>query len=297
MNDDSERQDWDKGEHGVGVQDESHREAEVLAATEALLRYVLGAHPDIALVLIEGFCYATWTLDVRQRLGHLYGVPVIPARDLYVGRDCRSNWRGSALFKHQPRWAHERIAHGLRAWWCYFQQHVMSLAPGPIKPLPVPIALETLRDRFIVCEVPLSVYDPKAPVTLPNVVSGNWTLFADRPEKPGWISEGNKSTIDFPLKFGASPRIMIVFTQGYEGFDDAWVSMPNQSKNILTLQGRHRSHVTQSELFVINAQQDANEQLVGGIKGFGVQPHSEQTLRIQQKGMSNKVKITWVSSC
>ena len=90
---------------------------------------------------------------------------------------------------------------------------------------------------------------------------------------------------------------MIVFTQGYEGFDDAWVSMPNQSKNILTLQGRHRSRVTQRELFVINAQQDANEQLVGVIKGFGVQPHSEQTLRIQQKGMSNKVKITWVSSC
>merc|ERR1711937_180004 len=130
----------------------------------------------------------------------------------------------------------------------------------------------------------------------PAVIAGNWTVYADRPEKPGWISD-DEGIIEYPLKFGASPRIMIVFTQGYEGFDDAFVSMPDSSKNILTLQGRHQSHVTQSELFVINAQQDANEHLVGGIKGFGVQPHSEQTLRIQHKGMSDKVKITWVSSC
>ena len=90
---------------------------------------------------------------------------------------------------------------------------------------------------------------------------------------------------------------MIVFTQGYEGFDDAFVSMPDSSTNRFTLAGTHRAHVTQSELLVINAKQNGNEQLVGGVKGFGVAPHTEHVLRIQKTKGRGKVKITWVSSC
>ena len=48
---------------------------------------------------------------------------------------------------------------------------------------------------------------------------------------------------------------------------------------------------------MINAKQDANEQLIGGVKGFGIAPNSEHTLRIQKRGAPGKVKITWVSSC
>lgn len=73
--------------------------------------------------------------------------------------------------------------------------------------------------------------------------------------------------------------------------------MPDASRNHFTLAGTHKAHVTQSELLVINAKQDANEQLIGGVKGFGIAPNSEHTLRIQKRGAPGKVKITWVSSC
>ena len=40
----------------------------------------------------------------------------------------------------------------------------------------------------------------------------NWTLEADRPNKPGWITYGpSGATIDFDLSFGASPRLIMLF--------------------------------------------------------------------------------------
>ena len=308
-NDDGEKQDWGAAEqttagHTLGrATNDSARDEEVLAATEALVRYMLEKHPRTALLFVEGFCYATWTLRVRERVGTRYGVPVVPAKALFTepvpSPRC---WRGGPALKHQPYYAHERLAHGLHAWWCAFRKRIRKLSPQPQSPMPSPIASSELRDRFRVCDAPLSVYDAIAmergvPVdSQPAVIAGNWTLYADRPEKPGWISD-DEGIIEYPLKFGASPRIMIVFTQGYEGFDDAFVSMPDSSTNRFTLAGTHRAHVTQSELLVINAKQNGNEQLVGGVKGFGVAPHTEHVLRIQKNKGRGKVKITWVSSC
>lgn len=308
-NDDGEKQDWgaaDQARKEAGAMTAGaavDRDGEVLAATEALVRYVLSAWPDLAVVLVEGFCYATWTRDVKEEVGARYGVPVVPAAALFA-EPCARCWRGGPQIKHQPYWAHERLARGLRAWWCAFRRRVLSEPAGRPAPLPAPVAPPALRDRFQVCDDPLAVYDALALEhaaggggARPAVVNGNWTLYADRPEKPGWIADGDRDTIEFPLKFGASPRIMIVFTQGYEGFDDATVTMPDVSPNHFTLAGTHRARVTQSELLLINAKQDANEQLVGGVKGFGVAPHSTHTLRIAKNSDRGKVKVTWVSSC
>ena len=228
-NDDGEKQDWGAAEQREGTAiDESARDVEVAAATEALTRYMLEKHPNTALVFVEGFCYATWTLVARERVGTHYGVPVVPAKSLFTEPVPTPRcWRGGPAIKHQPYYAHERLAYGLHAWLCSFRKRILALSPAPQGPPPAPIAPPELRERFRVCDTPLSVYDAIAMEHQPGdgpqpaILAGNWTLYADRPEKPGWISEGTEGVIEFPLKFGASPRIMIVFTQGYEGFDDA----------------------------------------------------------------------------
>ena len=45
--------------------------------------------------------------------------------------------------------------------------------------------------------------------TGPVVTAGNWTLYEDRPNKPGWISNELNSVITFNLKFGEQPRLSI----------------------------------------------------------------------------------------
>ena len=48
----------------------------------------------------------------------------------------------------------------------------------------------------------------------PNVSRGNWTLYADRSGKPGFISTGpHGSQLEFWLRFGAQPRL---------GFQAGW---------------------------------------------------------------------------
>ena len=73
----------------------------------------------------------------------------------------------------------------------------------------------------IVCQKPLTTYDPFAMVDRDElrrpgvrVVKGNWTLYADRAEKPGWISTGPMdSEIEFDLTVGKIPRVTIVYDQ------------------------------------------------------------------------------------
>lgn len=50
-----------------------------------------------------------------------------------------------------------------------------------------------------------------------RVTAGNWTLYEDRRNKPGWITSGPVlSTLEFRLAFGARPRITLAYLRGYD---------------------------------------------------------------------------------
>jgi len=78
-----------------------------------------------------------------------------------------------------------------------------------------------------VCRQPRALYDASrllgAGAAIPGVaIRGNWTLREERRGKPAWVSEGpGGSTIAFDLRFGAAPRAVVSWVQGYEGFGDA----------------------------------------------------------------------------
>ena len=58
-----------------------------------------------------------------------------------------------------------------------------------------------------------------------RIVSGDWRLLEDRPGKPGWVTTVAGAAIEFELTFGQSPRVVVVYEVGYEGFGDATISL------------------------------------------------------------------------
>lgn len=118
-----------------------------------------------------------------------------------------------------------------------------------------------------------------------RVKAGNWSLFADRPGKPGWISEGlTGALIGFDLSFGGTPRASVVYEQGYEGFGDAEVRMADRSSTRQFLRGLRvdKERVTQSQTLILPS--------------IHLRPWSRETLWVQMVSEA-KVKIRLVSSC
>lgn len=227
--------------------------------------------------------------------------------------------------------AHEHLSNILLAW-------IEAFDPTPsavrqlVTPPPVPLAPAELRARFRVCPMELSSYnayrayqDPSLSLS-PLMVGDTWKLIEDRPGKPRWITTTPGSTIDFPLRFGMSPRLTIVFMQGSETFGNAKLTMSTRwyrnqldgSKHsthlwtegfFVTLEGTHTSFGTQAHAETLNvAQEKVDHKNPGGVRGFGVKPFSNATMRIQfqptkkqlyalKKGATAKFAIVHVSSC
>ena len=131
-----------------------------------------------------------------------------------------------------------------------------------------------------------------------RVLSGNWSLYEDRPGKRAWITSGPLgSEIAFDLEFGRAPRVTMVYTRSYESFGEVEVSMGSSSASFRA-SGTHRERNTQSSLLVMNVAQASNEGHVGGVLGFGVAPFSNATLRLKYVSTPPlKFRVSYVSSC
>jgi hypothetical protein len=88
---------------------------------------------------------------------------------------------------------------------------------------------------FSVCIHPLSRYSAEKSWTAPGspnptVTNGNFTLYADVPGKPGWISSTPGSTIQFKLRFGLAPKLSISYLRSYEGFGVGQIEFPDNKR-------------------------------------------------------------------
>ena len=160
---------------------------------------------------------------------------------------------------------------------------------------------------------------------------GKWKRVEDRPGKFRWTTSAPGAVIEFPLRFGPSPRLTVVYTKSYESFGSAnltmstrWfrqqvdlesgISSDTKKKRWDTwgyftiLQGTHSTHSTQSHAEVINVAQDGVQHKVeGGVVGFGVRPNSNATMRLEfmcegtgecdKKKKKQKFAVEYVSSC
>ena len=284
LNDQSQRQDWTTASAGAPGQPSADapspskssfwwaREwarrssgaatAEVGAATESMLRYLLTALPNSALWLVESSCSSEASRDEHQRVAAHYGVPFFAYADVLRQGCDRTSWAGGDV---HPTWhTHEYIAQALAVWWQSFGAHprtrhaaarrsdasARSEHDAP-RPLPAPL-LPSLRDRFAICASMLSVYDARTALTAAQdalarhythegasaptphgvrIVSGDWVLEDRGRGKAGWLSKGQAgSVLEFDVPFGRSPRLSLVYERSYERFGRARVALKGVHK-------------------------------------------------------------------
>ena len=132
-----------------------------------------------------------------------------------------------------------------------------------------------------------------------KVLSGNWSLYEDRPGKPGWISTKRGGVIEFNVKFGENPRLILGFLRSYEGLGDAIFSMPLINRRSVILPGIEKEqHASQTYSLNMNVKQEIFHEKFGlnGVLGWGIKPHTETKARIM--AMSNmKFKLLYVIAC
>jgi hypothetical protein len=141
-----------------------------------------------------------------------------------------------------------------------------------------------------------------------HVAFGTWALYADRPEKPGWITSGVASAIEFELRFGGSPRLTIIYERSYEGFGSVVVQLLRREpvggnaqvlNGHVLLDGLHRDtrNVTLTEVATLNVKMPAMARFPGG---FNVRPYTSDLvarLTFRPRGTGSKFKLRYVGSC
>ena len=222
---------------------------DVIGATEVLLRHVLSKFPSqTAIVLMDGSCCVSrsyersragvcgatfkefYELSRRSRaaLAAAYGLPYLSYEDMLNDECTNANY--FAAYAHPNANTHIVMTEALSLWWVALAQR-LATTPSPrrenahghsssVKALHPPLT-RRWANYDVVCQEPLTTYDPfnlvdSDELNRPGVrvIEGNWTLYADRAEKPGWISTGPiNSEIEFDLQFGKIPRVTIVYDQ------------------------------------------------------------------------------------
>lgn len=132
--------------------------------------------------------------------------------------DCHPNWRTHQLYA-------DSIA---SSWGRAYERFCASpdLAPPP---LPKRTFWDpSILAIFPVCEQPASYYSAfkaGSPGAAQPVAMNNWSLYEDRPGKPGWITEEDGANITFRVNFGNQAMLSITHLVSYEGMGKAYLSV------------------------------------------------------------------------
>lgn len=146
-----------------------------------------------------------------------------------------------------------------------------------------------------------SAFNPPHGPQAPSVLSGNWRLFEDRPNKPGWIADAKDSTIRFPLHFGPKPRLSITYLRSYEGLGEVEVAMNNHSGILSGLWDEGYSEkVSQSYSLWFDADRKSSvshheRYIVENDGGFAILPGASMDFDVRV--LQGKFKIIEVMAC
>eukprot|EP00435_Cladocopium_sp_Y103_P026535 s416_g6.t1 len=156
------------------------------------------------------------------------------------------------------------------------------------------------RNRFPRCMYPCSVLSAVRSSTVqPKILRGNWTLYEDRPGKPGWISREPGSLMQVELCFRQSPTFTFTYLRSYEKLGAGRLFLNGRNVTIPGLWAS-AAKVSQSETFFSDAGRDLLQPGFQRVAGFNVKPNSTLPLRIEnlKVGVSdNKMKVIEIVSC
>lgn len=273
---------------------------EVLAATEQLIRY-LQQDMKMMVWVVEGMCLS---LSLHSRNAHAYAAHFhgVHYSSYPVMADTFPGVCDGDLWGHtnHPVWmVHQMMAFMLASAWDMAVSSAATISKA-----------EDLQ-RIAICTEPSFSWSAFDAHTTPPpflVTNGSWQWAEDRPGKPGLLSSVNGSVLIFPqVKFGAMPRLIVSYLQGYENLGDMFMTLPThaQGSHVVVLYGI--SHFTQhrtTQTYTVNLDIGRNLWQPGlgldGVLGMGVEPHSTHSLQFrvaESMCPTCKVKLTSVLAC
>ena len=175
--------------------------------------------------------------------------------------------------------------------------------------LPKPMSTQSLLSQGF-CE-PMTVYEAHdaiqhgigvgGHIPLPEgmyVGQGNWSLYEDRPGKPGWISTEKNSTLNVQVKTGEQPRVIIGFLRSYENVGNVHLSVQPGIEKKMVLRGIHKEKTSQIYPLMLGIYMAGRGRIqemgLGG--GWIVKPYSNVTLTFVTLE-DKKFKIEYIISC
>jgi hypothetical protein len=230
----------------TGLDAASQARSPLVAATEVMLRWLLFERPRVALLLLESDCVSPahglyiGTHEAHQRVARHYGVPFLSfASGFRQNVTCSRSppvWTRTLRGHHPGYQSHQHVADLLAVWLPRLfemaagrvatighgkQRFSQTRGWGNLSAMPQAITSAELRAQSEICTQPVTTHaakDARHPSHGPwegvHVLAGTWAIDRMRADKPGWQTDEDKASLAFDLKFGAKPRITIVYEQG-----------------------------------------------------------------------------------
>mmetsp|Transcript_5707 Transcript_5707/g.16556 ORF Transcript_5707/g.16556 Transcript_5707/m.16556 type:complete len:539 (+) Transcript_5707:54-1670(+) len=275
-------------------------------AFEQVVRTLHALQPKAVIFPVLSGCNLCWSQGGghRQVIDH-YNLPRLDWGQFVAWK--QNLWDGPDA--HPNYWVHQSIADVLAAvWGSAWNQECQSRFTRKVGHLDwstsyfPPEALSTFQP----CLDPRSAYDASVPETTKGVQLGEgWSLYEDRPGKPGWISERSGARIAFPLRFGKHPALVITWMRSYENMGYATVELNNFKYHLdgLWTEGLHENvtlaHSRWLQVDRPRIQPMATEEM--GVAGFSIFPWQNMTMVIENSldhtVKHPKMKILQVFTC
>ena len=272
----------------------------ISVAFEEFLRSLHQLAPGSAVLAIEAGCPpCIASAQAHRQVLNFYGVPYLDfARaveavpQLWTARDAHPTYQ-----THQA--VADMLAFSLGKVWDHMLN--MSVENMDLKQdFSKALHPAKYRNRFPRCMYPCSVLSAVRSSTVqPKILKGNWTLYEDRPGKPGWISTEPGSLMQVELCFRQSPTFTFTYLRSYEKLGAGRIFLNGRNVTIPGLWAS-AARVSQSETFFSDAGRTLLQPGFQGVAGFNVTPNSTLPLLIENLKVGardNKMKVIEIVSC
>jgi hypothetical protein len=314
------------------------------AAYEQFILQTRAARPDLEIVFVNTCALPRCSkvaAEIEAIAAH-YGIPVISYAAVVkaasltpelCGKDASLQWWGPPSLAHTRWQVHQLMAETVQD--CVVQRWGNYCAAGtrarvPVSLLPMLRPATTLNNasdlqKVSTCDSPTTFYSAleligraKRGEALEGIEAHNWPLTEDRANKPGFIAESSDAEINFAVRFGTNPRLILTYLRSYEGLGNvqmSFVGIPfppelggaaNGIRSI-ELKGLYApdsadfaAHVSQSFLASFQVHEEVFQDFLGldGVLGWGIQAGSSHTLRFKAIGRDpHKFKLLTVTAC
>ena len=275
----------------------------ISVAFEELLRSLHQLAPRSTVLAIEAGCpRCIASAQAHRQVLNFYGVPYVDfARAVEAAPEL---WAPSHA--HPGYKTHQAVADMLafslgKIWDHMSNMTVEDMGPTDMKrDFSKALHPAKYRNRFPRCMYPCSVLSAfRSSTVQPQILRGNWTLYEDRPGKPGWISTEPGSLMQVELCFRRNPTFTFTYLRSYEKLGAGRLFLNGRN---VTIPGKwaNAAKVSQSETFFSDAGRKLLQPGFQRVAGFNVKPNSTLPLFIEnlKVGVSdNKMKVIEIVSC